>query len=102
MENGVVRERTIDPLELGIDRCDPRELAGGTPTENAAIGREVLSGAPGPKRDAVVLTAGAAVVAAGHAADLPEGIALVAETIDGGRAAERLDDLVRFSQEQSR
>jgi len=100
--DGVVRERTVDPLELGIDRCDPRELAGGTPAENAAIGREILSGASGPKRDAVVLTAGAAVVAAGHAADLPEGIALAAATIDGGRAAERLDDLVSFSQEQSR
>jgi anthranilate phosphoribosyltransferase len=100
--DGVVQERTVDPLEFGIDRCDPGELAGGTSAENAAIGRDVLSGAPGPRRDAVVLTAGAAVAAAGHAANLAEGIALAAATIDGGRAAERLDDLVSFSQEQSR
>jgi anthranilate phosphoribosyltransferase len=99
--DGVVRERTLDPVELGIDRCDPGELAGGMPEENAAVGRRVLSGAPGPKRDAVVLTAGAAVAAAGHAADLAEGIVLAARAIDSGAAAERLEDLVRFSQEQS-
>ena len=99
--DGVVHERTVDPLELGIDRCEPGELVGGTPEENAAIGREILSGTPGPRRDAVVLTAGAAVAAAGRAADLAEGIVLAAEAIDSGAAAGRLDDLVRFSQEQS-
>ncbi len=99
--DGIVHEQTVDPLELGIDRCEPGELVGGTPEENAAIGREVLSGARGPRRDAVVLTAGAAVAAAGHAADLAEGIVLAAKAIDSGAAAGRLDDLVRFSQEQS-
>ncbi|MGH3065026.1 MAG: anthranilate phosphoribosyltransferase [Gaiellaceae bacterium] len=99
--DGVVRERTIEPLELGIERCSPEDLGGGTPEENAAIGREILAGAAGSKRDAVVLNAGAAIAASGHAADLREGIALAAEEIDSGRAATRLDDLVRFSQEQS-
>lgn len=99
--DGIVRERTIDPLELGIERCDPRDLAGGTPTENATVGREILGGALGAKRDAVVLSAGAAIAASGHAPDLNEGIALAVEAIDDGRAVARLDDLVRFSQEQS-
>jgi anthranilate phosphoribosyltransferase len=101
VRDGVVRERTVDPLELGIDRCDPVELTGGAPEENAAIGRDVLAGAHGPRRDAVLLTAGAAVAAAGHADDLGDGIVLATEAIDSGRAVERLDVLVRFSQEQS-
>ncbi len=100
--DGVVHERTVDPLELGIGRCEPGELAGGTPEENAAICREVLGGAHGPRRDAVVLSAGAAVAAAGHAADLAEGVVRAAEAIDSDAAAERLDALQRFSQEQSR
>lgn len=99
--DGVVRERTVDPLELGIDRCDPDELTGGAPEENAAIGRDVLAGAHGARRDAVLLTAGAAIAAAGHADDLVDGIDLAAEAIDSGRAVERLEILVRFSQEQS-
>ena len=99
--DGVIRQQTIDPLELGIDRCDPGELAGGTAEENAVIGREVLSGAPGARRNAVLLNAGGAIAASGHAANLREGIALAAEAIDSGRAAERLDDLVRFSQRES-
>ena len=99
--DGVIRERTIDPLDLGIDRCDPGDLAGGTPEVNAAIGREVLAGAPGARRDAVLLTAGAALVTAGHASDLREGMTIAADSIDSGRAAERLDDLVRLSQEES-
>jgi anthranilate phosphoribosyltransferase len=96
---GRVRERVIDPAELGIAPCRPDELAGGPPEENARTAREVLAGAPGAKRDAVVLNAAGAVAAAGHAADLREGIALAAETIDSGRAAARLEELVAFSRE---
>jgi anthranilate phosphoribosyltransferase len=99
--NGAVRERTIDPAELGFEPCDPAELAGGSPEENARTSREVLTGARGAKRDAVVLNAAGAIAAAGHAADLQDGIALAVAAIDGGRAAERLEQLVRFSQESA-
>jgi anthranilate phosphoribosyltransferase len=95
--DGEVRERTIDPLELGIERCAPGDLAGGTAEENARTAREVLGGAPGPKRDAVLLNAAGAIAAAGHANDLREGLALAGEAVDSGRAAERLEELVRFS-----
>jgi len=98
---GTVRERTIDPLELGIARCDPGVLAGGTPEENVQISRNILVGEKGGKRDAILLNAGAAIVASGHATDLREGVDLAAEAIDSGRAAERLDELVRFSQGKS-
>jgi anthranilate phosphoribosyltransferase len=100
--DGVVRERTIDPGELGIDRCDPDELQGGTAEENARTAREIFAGAPGAKRDAVRLNAAGAIAAAGHAADLSEGLALATESIDSGRAGERLEELVAFSAGASR
>ncbi|HYI74177.1 MAG TPA: anthranilate phosphoribosyltransferase [Gaiellaceae bacterium] len=101
VSGGNVRERMLDPLELGIARCDPGELSGGSPTENAEAARAVLGGQPGAKRDAVVLNAAGAIAAAGHAADLREGIGFAADAIDSGRAAARLDQLVAFSRESA-
>ena len=95
--NGLVRERTIDPLELGVARCAPGDLRGGTPEDNAASLRNVLDGERGPHRDAVLLNAAGAIAAAGHADDLAEGIAAAADAVDSGAAAERLDRLVAFS-----
>jgi len=95
--DGSVRERTVDPLELGIERCDPDELVGGTPAENARIARDILAGARGGKRDAVLLNAAGAIAASGHADDLREGLAVAAVAIDSGRAGERLEQLLRFS-----
>ena len=97
--DGTSRERTVDPLELGIERSDPKELAGGTPAENAVTTREVLSGARGAKRDAVVLNAAGAIAAAGHAHDLAEGLELAREAIDSGAATARLAELATFSRE---
>jgi anthranilate phosphoribosyltransferase len=97
--DGDVHERVIDPEHLGIERCDPAELSGGSPGENADTARAVLSGAPGAKRDAVLLNAAGAIAAAGHAADLREGLAVAAEAIDSGAAAARLEELVAFSRE---
>ena len=96
--DGEVRERVIDPLELGIQRCDPAELRGGSPAENAQAIRDVLAGADGGRRDAILLNAAGAIAAAGHAEDLREGLELAREAIDSGAAAERLDELARFSQ----
>jgi anthranilate phosphoribosyltransferase len=96
--DGSVRERTIDPRDLGVERCAAEELAGGTPEENARTLRAILAGAPGGKRDAVLLNAAGAIVAAGHAPDLRAGLERAREAIDSGRAGERLEELVRFSQ----
>jgi anthranilate phosphoribosyltransferase len=95
---GEARERVVDPLELGIGRCAPSELAGDSPAANAETIRAIFAGAPGPRRDAVVLNAGAAIAAAGHADDLRDGLALAAEAIDSGAAGRRLEELVAFSQ----
>ena len=97
VENGDVRSRTIDPLDLGVARCAPGDLRGGSPEENAEAIRDVLGGEAGPHRDAVLLNAAGAIAAAGHAADLAEGLALATAAIDSGGAASRLDRLVEFS-----
>jgi anthranilate phosphoribosyltransferase len=94
---GRVVERTIDPLELGVPRCDPNDLRGGSPNENAAAIRRVFEGADGGARDAILLNAAGAIAAVGHAADLREGIELAREAVASGAAAERLDALVAFS-----
>ena len=97
VENGEVRSRTIDPLDLGVARCAPGDLRGGSPEENATAIRDVLGGEAGPHRDAVLLNAAGAIAAAGHSADLAEGLALATAAIDSGSAASRLDSLVEFS-----
>ncbi|HET9509048.1 MAG TPA: hypothetical protein VFO81_13960, partial [Gaiellaceae bacterium] len=76
-------------------------LAGGSPEENARAAREILAGASGPKRDAVALNAAGAIAAAGHAADLREGLAVALDAIDSGAAGARLEELVAFSRESA-
>jgi anthranilate phosphoribosyltransferase len=97
---GSVREREIDPQQLGVPRCTLDELRGGTPDENAVAIRRVLSGEErGGARSAVLLNAAGAIAAAGHADDLREGLAVATEAVDSGAAAVRLDALVAFSRE---
>jgi anthranilate phosphoribosyltransferase len=95
---GQVHARTIDPEDLGIERCDAVELRGGSPADNAAAIRRVFAGEQGGRRDAVLLNAAGAIAAAGRAADLREGLEHAREAVDSGAAAARLDELVAFSQ----
>lgn len=78
---------------LGLGRAPTAALAGGTPAENAAIVESILAGATGPRRDVVVLNAGAAFVAAGRVANLGEGVRLAAATLDSGTPRTLLDRL---------
>jgi anthranilate phosphoribosyltransferase len=94
---GSVRERTIDPLELGLTRCDPDELRGGSAEENAAAIRAVFAGANGGRRDAILLNGAGAIAAGGLAADLREGLELARTAVDSGAAAARLDELARYT-----
>ena len=95
--DGWVNERTIDPLELGIERCDPDELRGGAAAENAQAIRDVFAGANGGRRSAILLNAAGAIAAGGHAEDLREGLELAREALDSGAAGARLDQLAAFS-----
>jgi anthranilate phosphoribosyltransferase len=97
---GAVHEREIDPLDLGVPRCDPAELRGGTPAENAAAIRAVFAGADGGRRSAILLNAAGAIAAGGHAADLREGLELARTAIDSGAAAQRLEELAAFTQRE--
>jgi anthranilate phosphoribosyltransferase len=97
VHGGTVTRREIDPLDLGIPRCDPAELRGGDATENAQRIREVFHGGNGGRRSAILLNAAGAIAAGGHAADLREGLELARETLESGAAAARLDELIAFS-----
>ena len=82
----VVR-REVDVVALGLTPAATARLAGGSPAENAALVDAVLAGAErGPRRDVVLLNAGAALIAAGRAMDLTEGIARAAAVLDSGAA----------------
>ena len=96
---GKVTRREIDPLDLGIPRCDPDELRGGGADENAQRIREVFHGGNGGRRSAILLNAAGAIAAGGHAADLKEGLAVARTALESGAAATRLDELIAFSRE---
>ncbi|MGM9522473.1 MAG: anthranilate phosphoribosyltransferase [Oscillospiraceae bacterium] len=94
---GDYKRYNICPEDFGLKRCDKSELAGGTPEENAAITRRILSGDKGAKRDAVLMNSGAALYIAGKAGTLADGVRLAAGLIDSGKAAETLDKLITAS-----
>src|SRR4051794_2180149 len=96
--DGNVIRREIDPLDLGVPRCDPAELRGGDATANAARIREVFHGGDGGTRSAILLNAAGAIAAGGGADDLREGLELAREALDSGAAAARLAELAAFSQ----
>ncbi len=95
--DGKVTETTLDPRALGLPAAKPGDLAGGSPEENAGIARSVLGGAPGPRRDAVLLNAAVALMAAGLAGTPEEGIRRAAEAIDSGAVLRKLDQFVAAS-----
>jgi anthranilate phosphoribosyltransferase len=97
VRDGNVREWELDPRTLGFYPDDPAALRGGSADENAATLRAVLEGEPGIRRNAVLLNAAAALVAAQLAEDLGDGLGIAAEAIDSGVAAARLGELREFS-----
>ncbi len=97
VRDGEVRESRLDPTAHGIARSTPDDLRGGNPSESARIARAVLDGEEGPKRDVVLLNAGAALEVAGLAPDLAAGIALATASIDDGKAAATLERWIAVS-----
>ncbi|MFZ4812411.1 MAG: anthranilate phosphoribosyltransferase [Ilumatobacteraceae bacterium] len=98
LADGHVRSFTVDPVELGLAPAILDELVGGEPAENADAVRRVLAGDHGAHRNIVVLNAGAALVVAGVADNIEDGLVRAAESIDTGSAAAALDRLVAESQ----
>ncbi|MGN9096052.1 anthranilate phosphoribosyltransferase [Flintibacter porci] len=97
IKDGWFKSRVITPEEFGFARCAREDLKGGTPAENAAITRAILSGEQGHKRNAVLLNAGAALYIAGKADTMADSVALARELIDSGAAARTLEKLIVVS-----
>ena len=97
IRDGWFKSSVITPEDFGFTRCAKEDLKGGTPQENAAITRAILSGERGHKRNAVLLNAGAALYIGGKADTMKDGVALAAELIDSGKAAAVLERLVAVS-----
>lgn len=99
LECGRIRTYDLDPLEFGFKGANIHELLGGDAPVNAAILRGVLSGEiQDARRDVVLLNAAAALLAAGKASDIREGIHLASHVISSGAALAKLEALVRYSQ----
>ena len=97
INDGWYRTSIIKPEDFGFERCSKDDLKGGTPTENAQITRDILNGAKGHKRNAVLLNAGAALYIGGKADSMKQGVELAAEIIDSGKAAATLEKIIEVS-----
>jgi anthranilate phosphoribosyltransferase len=100
LRGGAYRRYEIEPQNLGFSLCRKEELTGGSPEDNAQITKDILSGAPGAKRDAVLLNSAAALYVAGAAATLPQGVGMAAEAVDSGRAMAQLQRFIELSNEE--
>ncbi len=97
LNDGLIRTYDITPEQLLGRTARQSDLTGGTPAENAEITLKVLAGEKGPSRDVVLVNAGAALVAAGVARDFSGGIEMARASIDEGRAKEKLEAYIRFT-----
>ena len=101
LENGRIRSFTILPEELGLARARPEDLKGADPEHNARELRAVLDGRRTAYRDIAVLNAAAALVVAGQAHDLKDGVEPPAATLDSGAAKGALERLIAVSNDGS-
>ncbi len=104
LQDGEITDYYVSPEDFGLAAAGVETLAGGTPQENAAILRSVLEGEKGSRRDAVIMNAAAGIVVGKRTkrpSGLPalkEGVEIARETIDSGRAREKLEKLIKLSQ----
>jgi anthranilate phosphoribosyltransferase len=99
LKDGLIRTYDISPEQFFSELAEPADLIGGNPAENAQITRNILNGEKGPKRNVVLINASAALVAAGQAEDLKQGIRMAETAIDDGDAAKKMEALIKYSQE---
>lgn len=93
-----IKEYTIDPEELGLTIAKKEGIVGGTADENAVITKDILTGKEqGAKRDIVLLNAGAALYTIGKAETIKDGVKLAAEMIDSGKANEKLEQFIAYT-----
>jgi anthranilate phosphoribosyltransferase len=97
LKDGKVTRFELKPEDLGLARAKIEDIQGGDGEVNAKALRAVLQGQKGSFRDIALLTAGAALLVAGKASDIKQGIALAGQALDSGKALEKLDALVRLT-----
>ena len=100
-KDGWFKTYTIAPEDFGLERCFKEDLLGGEPAENAKITRQILAGEQGPKRNAVLLNAGASLYIGGKAESIADGIKLAAELIDSGKALKTLEKFIEISNSEA-
>ena len=98
-QDGWFKRYVIQPEDFGFTRCQKEDIKGGTPEENAAITRAILAGQEqGPKRDIVLLNAGAAIYLGGKAESIADGIDLARSLIESGAGLEKVAAFAKLSQ----
>ncbi|MBR5178084.1 MAG: anthranilate phosphoribosyltransferase [Lachnospiraceae bacterium] len=97
IKDGWFKSSVITPEDFGFERCTKDDLKGGTPQENAKITLDILEGAKGHKRNAVLMNAGAAIYIAGKAENFKDGIEFAKELIDSGKAKQTLEKMIEVS-----
>lgn len=97
IHHGSVRLYTVEPEDFALSRCRLHDLQGGDAMRNAELVLAILQGEAGPRRDVVLLNSAFALVAADKASDVRAGIELAAQAIDSGRALQKLNDLIRMT-----
>ncbi len=97
IKDGQLMTYKLNPEDFGFKKARLEDLKGNDPENNAMIINQIFMGEPGPKRDIVVLNAGAAIYAAGLTKDIKVGFKRAAETIDGGHALNKLNELKKFT-----
>ncbi|MFN7051343.1 MAG: anthranilate phosphoribosyltransferase [Gemmobacter sp.] len=97
LDGGVIREFSVHPEDAGLPAHPFEAIIGGTPAENGAAFRRLLEGEAGAYRDAVLLNSAAALLVADKAASLPEGVEIARDSIDSGRALQKVEALVALT-----
>ncbi len=97
VHEGSYRRYVIEPEDFGLKRAKKSDIIGGAPEYNAQITREILRGATGAKADIVLLNAAAAIYIGEKAKNLAEGLQIAREMISSGRATEKLEEFIKFS-----
>lgn len=96
--HGEYKTYDITPEDFGFNRCKKEALKGGTPEENAQMTRDILSGREkGPKRDTVLMNAGAALYIADKSYSIAKGVEMAIDLIDSGAAIEALENFIKES-----
>ena len=101
LKDGKIKSYYISPEDCGLTQAAPDSLKGGSVDDNAGLLRSILAGAPGPKRDVVLMNAAAVLLAGDRVETLQQGILLAKEVVDNGKALAKLEQLIEFSQEMS-